>query len=1442
MRFASRTIFLRRHETVLVFTSTVLLVIAFTVFLTIASETTVIADRSLHQYWRTTYDILVRSPEAVTDIERKFRLVEMNHLAGTSGGITVPQYELIKGIEGVDVAAPIAMLGYVNRHAPVIGIVDPLPAGVYRVSVSAAIWDGSRSIDATIQEPYYAFYYQGNEQIPYFDEELNRDFREELVRLQLVPSGEAEMWGFMIRTPSFEDKALLAAIDPEEEAKLINLDQMVVADDYLSMETSLTHDRRGYALVPVLLNIHDYVSETITIRIERVNVFNEDLPPVESLKIISGPDEIIQAPRQMVWEETVHVKREWTNVAPILEIANGQIESGPQTSRSREFTGYVYAPAPVQYDEMKTVPESLAGNSLVLEAFPIGSTSAEEHLELEELWAPDYRELMQRISWKRLPELIFRKLEPQQKVLFNVFIRGVYDVDPLIALAGASPNEVPLETYYPPLVKLVYDEEGIPYQTPATLRPTLNTRGYLVSPPDMLISLETSQDLIDEWCVDWKTVEGTPYPIVEPIDCQTVREDIISAVRVRVAGISELTPLAQSRIEQVAEDIVNLTGLHVDIMVGSSPQPVLVHIPGYEDVPGLGYVEEMWVKKGVNTLIRMGIDRLDRLLFGVFLIAFLMYLFNAMFVSILGRLPEFGVMQAIGWRKRTLIGYVMGEALVLGLGSGILSATCVLGIVQLFDLSVPREYIALLVPLGVGAFLLGALLPARRAVQPLPAPVIRSGEITVMGRGLVSSNLVRYIMRGVLRKPLRLLATLLGLTLAAASMVFLVLVLSELNGSLCGTLLGEWICTQIRAYHITLAIIAFLSATLAIGKMMAMNVMERRREIGLLGALGWRQGAISRTIAGESALIGLFGGIFGTAIAVLSYQLFSTLALVDIHTWMLVLGSGIVPPTLAATIVTVFMTRRSVQISPGIALRGMGRVRLIKSSRRLFEWLGFAVLISVVLLIVSSLVYGSPPEADHTSVSAQLTSTPEGSVQDTSTPIYTPAQTPTAISTDDLNHYQIDLKADIEARRIDGQERIEFVNRTGGVLDTLALRLYANYPRLASEGAQQVEYLRVTAFSIDGQRVTNLSLTASNTAVIATLDDGLNPGEHATLDISFELDVREVAGAPSNVWILHSFFPILAVSDETDWRLDVCPYCTDFVYSESALYEFSVTVPSDWIIAATGEQGYAIEDNDGFTMHSYSSQTVRDLALAMSPSFQVTRKQIDDVAVSLYSLTDDSKDAKILDTAVESLSFYSDLFGAYPYKSLDLVVLPGMGAAGVEYPGLIYLFSSQDDNRLPILVAHEVSHQWWYSAVGNDVFMEPWLDEALAQYSALVFLEEVEGKEVLQSYISDYEEEINRLEVLHGVGFPVGSSVWEFAPEGIYYYEIIYYKGAMFLNALRLEIGDEAFFDGWHTFFTQHQYGIATGAGFIEAMQQASGRDLRDFVEDWIGPLGMNGG
>ncbi|MEM4724952.1 MAG: hypothetical protein QXP01_08070, partial [Candidatus Hadarchaeum sp.] len=74
--------------------------------LTAASKTTtVVVDEDISRYWRTAYDILVRPAAARSPIEEAHGLVEANSLSGIPGGITFAQYDEIRAIPGVEVAA-----------------------------------------------------------------------------------------------------------------------------------------------------------------------------------------------------------------------------------------------------------------------------------------------------------------------------------------------------------------------------------------------------------------------------------------------------------------------------------------------------------------------------------------------------------------------------------------------------------------------------------------------------------------------------------------------------------------------------------------------------------------------------------------------------------------------------------------------------------------------------------------------------------------------------------------------------------------------------------------------------------------------------------------------------------------------------------------------------------------------------------------------------------------------------------------------------------------------------------------------------------------------------------------------------------------------------------------------------------------------------------------
>jgi putative ABC transport system permease protein len=90
-----------------------------------ASQTTVVTvEQELSHYWRTTYDILVRPSGSRSAIEEKYGLVEANHLAGIVGGIAYEQYQAIKALPEIEIAA--------------VGVLAPLLVGALAARVPPA--------------------------------------------------------------------------------------------------------------------------------------------------------------------------------------------------------------------------------------------------------------------------------------------------------------------------------------------------------------------------------------------------------------------------------------------------------------------------------------------------------------------------------------------------------------------------------------------------------------------------------------------------------------------------------------------------------------------------------------------------------------------------------------------------------------------------------------------------------------------------------------------------------------------------------------------------------------------------------------------------------------------------------------------------------------------------------------------------------------------------------------------------------------------------------------------------------------------------------------------------------------------------------------------------------------------------------------------------------
>ncbi|NJM42047.1 MAG: M1 family metallopeptidase [Anaerolineae bacterium] len=165
--------------------------------------------------------------------------------------------------------------------------------------------------------------------------------------------------------------------------------------------------------------------------------------------------------------------------------------------------------------------------------------------------------------------------------------------------------------------------------------------------------------------------------------------------------------------------------------------------------------------------------------------------------------------------------------------------------------------------------------------------------------------------------------------------------------------------------------------------------------------------------------------------------------------------------------------------------------------------------------------------------------------------------------------------------------------------------------------------------------------------------------------------------------------------------------------------------------------------------------------------------------------------------------------------------------------GVLHSHYAGNDDYFEWLVAHEVAHQWWYNLVGSNPVQEPWLDEALTQYSTLLYFEDRYGAEVAQGFRQRYftarfaQERRTRGD--RRVGQPTsGFPRWAYFP-------IVYGKGPLFFDAVRSG-ADDAQFGAWlRAYYERHRYDTAQASDLLQAADDMGlGSIVRAAYDEWI--------
>lgn len=438
--------------------------------------------------------------------------------------------------------------------------------------------------------------------------------------------------------------------------------------------------------------------------------------------------------------------------------------------------------------------------------------------------------------------------------------------------------------------------------------------------------------------------------------------------------------------------------------------------------------------------------------------------------------------------------------------------------------------------------------------------------------------------------------------------------------------------------------------------------------------------------------------------------------------------------------------------------------------------------------------------------------------------------------------YQIDLTIDPAAQTYRGRQMVTYTNTDTAPLPDIVFRIFPNSCALYGCGE-----LKVNAVTVGGRSV-ETTTDLEGTALRVMLPQPLAPGQQVDVSLDFTGRVPRDFGPDRQGYGIYNYsptlqtltlanaYPILAVRQNGEWVADPVYPDGDAVFSPTAFYDVSLTLPGGWAPIATGS---AIADSgaDGWRTIRYSSGPARDFMLSLAPTWGKVSQKVGETTIHSYYLADRQAGAeKALDVAAQALGIFTRRFGPYPFKEMDIVPAPLHRAAGVEYPGLILieasLYPRANEPSFEETVAHEVGHQWFYSVVGNDVIKSPWLDEALTQYATATYFQDRYGDERYNRIITRWERVVDDL-VSKGQDDIVGEGLPHF--EGTNRYgAVVYLKGPLFFHAVRQRIGDERFFAALRDYYQQHKYAIASPDDLLAAFEKAGGQQLDDVYDKWI--------